>query len=60
MSTLRATIKTKTTAFFANYGVTDRFDVGVALPIVNVSIDARVDGRNPQVGLHRDEHDPQL
>ena len=41
---LSATIDTKTTAFFANYGVTDRFDVGVAVPIVNVKIDARIDG----------------
>lgn len=43
-SSLRATIDTKTTAFFTNYGVTDRFDVGVAVPIVNVQIDATVDG----------------
>ncbi len=44
LSTLRATIETKTTAFFANYGVTNRFDVGVAVPIVNVKIDATVQG----------------
>jgi hypothetical protein len=43
-STLIANIKSNTTAFFANYGVTNRFDVGVAVPIVNVSIDATVFG----------------
>ncbi|HLE55594.1 MAG TPA: transporter, partial [Rhodothermia bacterium] len=43
-SRLRAEIDTRTTAFFANYGVTNRFDIGVAVPIVNVEIDATVDG----------------
>ncbi len=41
-SNLRASIDTKTTAFFANYGVTNRFDVGLAVPIVSVEIDATV------------------
>ena len=49
-STLRATIETKTAAFFANYGVTDRFDVGVAVPIVSVNIDARVDAEILRLG----------
>lgn len=43
-STLSATIKTRTNAFFANYGVTSRFDIGVAVPIVHVDIDANVTG----------------
>ena len=42
-SKLRASIDTNTTAFFANYGLTDRFDVGFAIPIVHVEIDASVD-----------------
>jgi Putative MetA-pathway of phenol degradation len=50
LSTLHTDISTKTTAFFANYGVSDRFDVGVAVPIVNVSIDARVDGEILRLG----------
>jgi len=50
LSTLRASMKTSTTAFFANYGLTDRLDVGVALPIVHVSIDARVDGEILRLG----------
>jgi hypothetical protein len=50
LSTLRAKIQTQTTAFFVNYGVTDRFDIGGALPIVNVSIDARVDGEILRLG----------
>jgi hypothetical protein len=42
-SNLSATIDSRTTAFFANYGVTNQFDIGVAVPIVNVKIDATVD-----------------
>jgi hypothetical protein len=38
--TLKATIDT--VAMFANYGVTNRFDVGVAIPITHVSLDADV------------------
>ncbi len=44
LSRLRMTIDTNTTAFFANYGVSNRFDIGVAVPIVNVSLDATVTG----------------
>ena len=40
---LRAT--THTTAVFANYGVTDRWDVGLAVPFVKVNLDARVEAR---------------
>jgi hypothetical protein len=37
---LKAT--THTTAAFANYGVTDRWDIGLAVPFVRVNLDARV------------------
>jgi hypothetical protein len=37
---LKAT--TDTFAFFANVGLTDRFDVGVAVPVTHVSMDANV------------------
>ena len=50
LSTLRADISTTTTAFFANYGVTDRFDVGLAVPISHVSMNARVDGEILRLG----------
>jgi outer membrane putative beta-barrel porin/alpha-amylase len=40
---LRAT--THTTAAFANYGVTDRWDIGVAVPFVRVNLDASVKAR---------------
>ena len=40
---LKAT--THTTAVFANYGVTDRWDVGVAVPFVRVNLDASVEAR---------------
>jgi hypothetical protein len=33
---------THTTAAFANFGLTDRWDVGIAVPFVSVSLDARV------------------
>ncbi|HEV8630000.1 MAG TPA: hypothetical protein VGV61_06755 [Thermoanaerobaculia bacterium] len=36
-------LKSRTGVFFANYGVTDRIDVGVAVPIVKVDIDARAE-----------------
>ena len=44
VSTLTADITTQTNAFFANYGVTNRFDIGLAVPIVHVSLDASVTG----------------
>jgi hypothetical protein len=34
---------THTTAVFANYGVTDRWDIGLAVPFVRVNLDARVE-----------------
>jgi len=40
---LKAT--TDTTAVFANYGLTDRWDVGLAVPFVRVKLDARVVAR---------------
>jgi outer membrane putative beta-barrel porin/alpha-amylase len=40
---LKAT--THTTAAFANYGVTDRWDVGLAVPFVRVNLDASVRAR---------------
>jgi hypothetical protein len=36
---------THTTAAFVNYGVTDRWDVGLAVPFVRVNLDARVQAR---------------
>ncbi len=36
---------THTTALFANYGVTDRWDIGLAVPFVRVNLDARVQAR---------------
>jgi hypothetical protein len=40
---LKAT--THTTAVFANYGVTDRWDIGLAVPLVRVNLDASVRAR---------------
>ena len=36
---------THTTAVFANYGVTDRWDIGLAVPFVRVNLDASVQAR---------------
>jgi hypothetical protein len=41
--TLRAT--TQTIATFANYGVTSRWDIGLAVPFARVDLDARVEAR---------------
>ena len=39
---LRMKLTTDTTVVFANYGVSDRFDVGVAVPFVRVKMDATI------------------
>jgi hypothetical protein len=49
-SRLVADIETRTTALFANYGVSDRFDIGVAIPFVNVEIDATVNSEILRLG----------
>jgi len=36
------TIEAETAAIFANYGVTDRLDVGMALPYIRIRMDARI------------------
>jgi hypothetical protein len=38
-------VSTNTLGLFANYGVTDRLDVGVAIPIVQVDMEARLTSR---------------
>ncbi len=44
-ATLSLKATTHTTAVFANYGVTDRWDAGVAVPFVRVNLDASVRAR---------------
>jgi Putative MetA-pathway of phenol degradation len=39
---LSVKVKTDTVAFFGTYGVTDRLDLGVAVPILRVDLDASV------------------
>lgn len=55
-------IQTDITAFTFDYGVTDRFDVGAAIPVVRVQIQARTEatidklasgGSSSTVGIHR-------
>jgi hypothetical protein len=41
-------------AFFANVGVTDRLDVGIAIPIVHVSLGATVDSTLLRLGTAND------
>jgi hypothetical protein len=40
---LKLSLSSATTTIFANYGVTDMFDLAVAVPIVHVSMEANVD-----------------
>jgi len=49
-SDLVTKIDTRTTAFFAGVGITDRLDVGVAVPIVNVDMEATVNSRILRLG----------
>jgi hypothetical protein len=44
-ASLSARATTHTAAFFANYGVTDRWDVGLAVPFLQVNLDASVEAR---------------
>jgi hypothetical protein len=39
---LSVDLKNETTVFFANYGVSDRFDIGVAIPYQRLDLDARI------------------
>lgn len=43
-------LKTDTFAFYANYGITDSLDVGVAVPILHVSMDASVEATVLRLG----------
>jgi hypothetical protein len=53
-------IQSKTTVVFANYGVTPKFDIGVALPFVDVSIDARINANIQRVATGTDGFVPPL
>ena len=44
-SNLSLDISSRASVLFATYGVSDRFDLGIAVPFVHVDLDARVDGR---------------
>ncbi len=50
--TVRVAMKaaTDTTAFFATYGITDRLDVAVTVPLVKVSLEARADAEIVRLG----------
>jgi hypothetical protein len=39
---LSVNLENETTVFFANYGVSDRFDIGVAVPYQRLDLDARI------------------
>jgi hypothetical protein len=44
-ATLSLEATTNTTALFANYGATDRWDIGVVVPFVDVNLEATVQAR---------------
>lgn len=41
-ASLRLDLSTDTTVVFANYGITDRFDIGVSVPFVRANMDANI------------------
>lgn len=58
---LNLKLKTDTFSLLANYGVTDKLDIGVAVPILHVSLDAGIDATvlrlatldtGPTAGIH--------
>jgi hypothetical protein len=49
-SDLVTKIDTRTTAFFASVGVTNRLDVGIAVPIVHIDMEATVNSRILRLG----------
>lgn len=49
-SNLSLDISSRASVFFVTHGVTDNFDLGVAIPLVTVDLDARVDGRIFRLG----------
>jgi hypothetical protein len=49
-SNLSLDISSKASVFFATFGVSDNFDLGVAIPLVTVDLDAHVDGRIFRLG----------
>jgi hypothetical protein len=53
-SALTIDLKNDTTVLYANYGVTDRFDIGVALPYVRLDMTARIDATIERLATHGD------
>lgn len=47
-------LKSQTFAFFANYGVTDNIDVGVAVPVTKLQMDVAIDEQIHDVATHGD------
>ena len=41
-------------AFFASYGITDRLDVGIAVPVLRIALDATVDSTILRLGTAAD------
>ena len=57
---LSVDLQNETTVFFANYGVTDRFDIGMAIPYQRLDLTAQVFSQRG-AGLHDPAaHDPPL
>ena len=49
-STLNLQLRSQTTALFSSVGVTDNFDLAVAVPIVRVEVNARMVQEEPGIG----------
>ena len=53
-ATLALKLASDTSVIFANYGISDRFDVGVAVPFVRVDVDASVLARIERLSTAQD------
>jgi hypothetical protein len=51
---LRIDLRNQTTVFFANYGIIPRLDVGVALPYLRLTMDARIDASLERLATEND------
>ena len=59
-SALSVELENNTTVLYANYGVTDRFDVGVAVPYVRLDMTARIDATIERLATAADPFDVHL
>ena len=50
-------LKSDTTAFFINWGMTERIDLGLVVPVVSIELNARVDASVRELATSNEERD---